>query len=231
MKQLLFIISILCTLTAQAQSDYAPLKQSVIEFDRGAFDKLSCSVPVAVTYTVNDSVSPAVSPIGLNVYVDCVDVRVDGGTLHVVLNLPEYMNAPGVNELQINITGPALTRIEVDGKCQFITVGNMTLASPMSVFASQGANLLLRDRITAPAITASADPNAVIGFFTVDTPRMNILAKDMSIVNLYAPAESGTGHVGNLEVDASILSTVTVSNTICDTVTDRHDDTSRITVK
>lgn len=231
MKKILFILAIICAMTAQAQNEYTPLKQSTYSFDKGAFNQLRCSTPVEVTYTVNDTVAPSVSPIGLNVYVDCVEVRVENNTLFLSLNLPGYMNAPGVNELQINITGPSLTRIEADVKCMLVTVGNQTLESPVSVFASDGANMLLRDRIVAPKMTAIANQEAVIGFFTVDTPQMDVTARSLSIVNLYAPDESGTGHVGKLQLRAAEISTVTVNNTTYDSLTEDKDDGSKITIR
>ena len=231
MKKLLFILAIICALTAHAQNEYTLLKQSTYGFDKGAFHRLHCSTPVQVTYTVNDTVAPSVSPIGLNVYVDRVEVRVENNTLVLSLNLPEYMNAPGVNELQINVTGPVLTRIEADVKCMLVTVGNQTLESPVEVLASNGANMLLRDRIVAPKITAIASQDAVIGFFTVDTPQMDVTARSLSIVSLYAPGESGTGHVGNLDVHAAGISTVTVNNTTYDSLTEDKDATSKINIR
>ena len=117
MKKIFTFLAIIFSLNAQAQDEYTPLKQAVFNFDKNAFHELRCSVPVYVNYIVNATVAPSVKPIGLDVYVDCVDVRAESNTLFLGFNLPEYMNAPGVNELQINITGPALTRIECDVKC------------------------------------------------------------------------------------------------------------------
>ena len=229
MKKILLIIAIICAVTAHAQNDFTPLKQSTFNFEKESFHELRCSVPVSVTYTVTDSVAPSVSPIGLNVYVDCVDVRVENNTLFLNLNLPDYMNTPGANELQINIIGPALTKVEADGKCFLVTIGNQTFDSQMEVYASDGANILLRDYIKASQVSASASDGSVIGFFTVNTPRMNVRATDMSIINIYSPpSESGTSHVGKLELHASRLSTVTVSNTTYDSVTEDKDDESKI---
>ena len=228
MKKIFIFLAIICSLIAQAQDEYTPLKQAVFNFDKDTFHELRCSVPVYVNYTVNDTVAPSVKPIGLDVYVDCIDVRVESNTLFLDFNLPEYMNAPGVNELQINITGPALTRIEADAKCMLITFGNQTLKSPLAVFASEQANILLRDCITAPKISVFAN-GAVIGLFTVDTPQMSILAKDLSIVNLYGIQD--TSHAGSLELHANYASTITVSNTKYDSLTEYKDEGSHITVE
>lgn len=229
MKKILTFLVILCALSAHSQDIYTPLKQSTFSFDKDAFHELHCSVPVHVTYTVNDTIAPSVSPIGLDVYVDCVNVRAESNTLFLDFDLPEYMNEPGVNELQINITGPALTRIEADAKCMLVTIGNQTLDSAVAVFASEQANILLRDCITAPKIAVFASDGAVVGFFTVDTPLMSVLAKNLSIVNLYAPQISGTSHVNKLELFAKGYSTVTVSNTIYDSLTEDKDEGSHIT--
>lgn len=228
MKKILTFLAIICFLTAHAHDEYTPLKQADFCFDKDAFHELRCSVPVYVTYTVNDTVAPSVKPIGLDVYVDCVNVRAESNTLFLDFNLPEYMNAPGINELQINITGPALTRIEADTKCMLITVGNQTLESPIAVFASDQANILLRDCISAPKIAVFAN-GAVVGFFTVDTPLMSILAKNLSIVDLYSPQSSGISHVDKLEIFAHDYSTVVVSDTKYDSLTDNKDEGSKIT--
>lgn len=104
MKKILIFLAIICSLIAKAQDEYTPLKQEVFSFDKDTFHELRCSVPVYVNYTVNDTVTPSVKPIGLDVYVDCVKVRSESNTLFLDFDLPEYMNAPGVNELQINVT-------------------------------------------------------------------------------------------------------------------------------
>ena len=228
MKKILIFLAIICSLIAQAQDEYTPLKQAVFNFDKDAFHELRCSVPVYVNYTVNDTIVPTVTPIGLDVYVDCVNVRAESNTLFLDFNLPEYMNTPGVNELQINITGPALTRIEADAKCMLITIGNQTLESPMAVFASEQANILLRDCISAPKISVFAN-GAVVGFFTVETPLMSVLAKNLSIVNLFSPQSSGVSHVNKLEIFAHDYSTVVVSDTKYDSLTDNKDEGSKIT--
>ena len=228
MKKILIFFAIICSLIVKAQDEYTPLKQAVFNFDKDAFHELRCSVPVYVTYTVNDTVAPSVKPIGLDVYVDCVDVRAESNTLFLDFNLPEYMNAPGVNELQINITGPALTRIEADAKCMLITFGNQTLKSPMAVFASEQANIMLRDCISAPQISVFAN-GAVIGLFTVDTPLMSILAKDLSVVDLYSPQVSGKSHVNKLEIFANGYSTVLVSDTKYNSLVENKDEGSKIT--
>ena len=229
MKKILTFLAIICALTAQAQSEYTPLKQSTFCFDKDAFHELRCSVPVYVTYTINDTIAPSVKPIGLDVYVDCVGVRVESNTLFLDFNLPEYMNAPGVNDLQINITGPALTRIEADVKCMLQTFGNQKLESPMAVFVSEQANISLRDSISAPKISVCASNGAVVGFFTVDTTLMNVLARNLSIVNIYGIQD--TCHVKKLELFAKDISTITVSNTIYDSLTEDKDENSNITVR
>ena len=228
MKKTLIFLAIICSLIAQAQNEYTPLKQAVFNFDKDAFHELRCSVPVYVTYTVNDTVAPSVMPIGLDVYVDCVDVRAESNTLFLDFNLPEYMNTPGVNELQINITGPELTRIEANAKCMLITFGNQTLESPMAVFASEQANILLRDCISAPKISVFAN-GAVVGFSTVDTPLMSILAKNLSIVDLYSPQSSGVSHANKLEIFANDYSTVMVCDTKYDSLIENKDEGSIIT--
>ena len=228
MKKILIFLAIICSLIAQAQDEYTPLKQAVFNFDKDAFHELRCSVPVYVNYTVNDTIAPTVTPIGLDVYVDCVNVRAESNTLFLDFNLPEYMNAPGVNELQINITGPALTRIEADAKCMLIASGNQILESPMAVFASEQANIMLRDCISASKITVFANDGAVVGFFTVDTPLMGVLARNLSIVNLYGIQD--TSHVKKLELFAKDISTITVTNTVYDSLTEDKDEPSKITV-
>lgn len=228
MKKILTFLGIICCLTAHAQNKYMPLVQTAFSFDKDAFHELRCSVPVYVTYTVNDTVVPSVKPIGLDVYVDCVDVRAESNTLFLDFNLPEYMNAPEVNELQINITGPALTRIEADAKCMLTTVGNQTLKSPMAVFSSNQANILLRDCISAPQISVSAN-GAVVQLFTVNTPLMSISAKNLSIVDIYSPKESGISHANRLEISAHGYSTVLVSDTKYDSLTEDKDEGSKIT--
>ncbi|MDE6380496.1 MAG: hypothetical protein K2L11_08495 [Muribaculaceae bacterium] len=167
-------------------------------------------------------------PIGLDVYVDCVDVRAESNTLFLDFNLPEYMNAPEVNELQINITGPALTRIEADAKCMLTTVGNQTIKSPMVVFSSNQANILLRECISAPQISVFAN-GAVVQLFTVNTPLMSISAKNLSIVDIYSPKESGINHANRLEISAHGYSTVLVSDTKYDSLTEDKDEGSKIT--
>ena len=228
MKKILTFLGIICCLTAHAQNKYTPLVQTAFSFDKDAFHELRCSVPVYVTYTVNDTVAPSVKPIGLDVYVDCVDVRAESNTLFLDFNLPEYMNAPEVNELQINITGPALTRIEADAKCMLTTVGNQTLKSPMAVFSSNQANILLRDCISAPQISVFAN-GAVVQLFTVNTPLMSISAKNLSIVDIYSPKESGISHANRLEISAHSYSTVLVSDTKYDSLTEDKDEGSKIT--
>ncbi len=229
MKKILLIFAAIFALTVQAENNYTPLKQATFAFEKEAFHELRCSVPVYVNYTVNDTVAPSVSPIGLDVYVNCVEVRVENNTLFLDMKMPEYMIAPGVNELQINITGPALTRIEVDNKCVFETVGNQTLESQLAVFASDSANVLLRDHITAPKIAVFASKQAVVGFYTVDTPLMSILAKNLSIVNLYGI--NGECHVDKLELFVKEFSTVTATNTIYGLLTEDKDETSNISIK
>ena len=228
MKKILIFLAIVCCLTAQAQNKYTPLIQAAFSFDKDAFHGLHCSVPVYVTYTVNDTVAPSVKPIGLDVYVDCVDVRAESNTLFLDFNLPEYMNAPGVNELQINITGPALTRIEADAKCMLTTVGNQTLKSPMEVFASDQANIMLRDCISAPQILVFAN-GAVVQFSTVDTPLMSMSARNLSIIDLYSPKESGISHANKLEIFAHGYSTVLVSDTKYDSLIENKEEGSKIT--
>ena len=228
MKKIFIFLAIICSLIAQAQDEYTPLKQAVFNFDKDTFHELRCSVPVYVNYTVNDTVAPSVKPIGLDVYVDCVDVRVESNTLFLDFNLPEYMNAPGVNELQINITGPALTRIEADAKCMLTTVGNQILESPMAIFASEQANIMLRDCISAPKILVFAN-GAVVQFSTVDTQLMSVLAKDLSIVDLYSPQVSGKSHVNKLEIYAHGYSRVLVSDTKYDSLTENKEDGCKIT--
>ncbi|MDE5793905.1 MAG: hypothetical protein K2I08_04220 [Muribaculaceae bacterium] len=227
MKKILIFLSIICSLIAQAQDEYTPLKQAVFNFDKDAFHELRCSVPVYVNYIVNDTIAPTVAPIGLDVYVDCVNVRAESNTLFLDFNLPEYMNAPGVNELQINITGPALTRIEADAKCMLIASGNQILESPMAVFASEQANIMLRDCLSAPKILVFSN-EAVVGFFNVDTPLMGVLARNLSIVNLYGIQD--TSHVKKLELFAKDISTITVINTVYDSLTEDKDESSKITV-
>ena len=227
MKKILIFLAIICSLIAQAQDEYTPLKQAVFNFDKDAFHELRCSVPVYVNYTVNDTIAPTVTPIGLYVYVDCVNVRAESNTLFLDFNLPEYMNTPGVNELQINITGPALTRIEADVKCMLIASGNQILESPMAVFASEQANIMIRDCISAPKILVFSN-EAVVGFFNVDTPLMSVLARNLSIVNLYGIQD--TSHVKKLELFAKDISTITVTNTIYDSVTEDKDESSKITI-
>lgn len=228
MKKIITFLAIICSLTAQAQDEYTPLKQSAFSFDKNAFHELRCSVPVYVNYIVNDTVAPSVKPIGLDVYVDCVKVRAESNTLFLDFDLPEYMNVPGVNELQINITGPALSRIEADAKCMLTTVGNQTLPSPMEVFASEQANILIRDCVSAPNISVFASDGAVVGFFTVDTPLVSVLARNLSIVNLYGIRD--TSHVKKLELLAKDYSTVTVTNTVYDSLTEDKDEYSKITI-
>ncbi|MDE6786084.1 MAG: hypothetical protein K2J46_03470 [Muribaculaceae bacterium] len=227
MKKILIFLAIICSLIAQAQDEYTPLKQAVFNFDKDAFHELRCSVPVYVNYTVNDTIAPTVTPIGLDVYVDCVNVRAESNTLFLDFNLPEYMNAPGVNELQINITGPALTRIEADAKCMLIASGNQILESPMAVFASQQANIMLRDCISAPKISVFSN-GAVVGFFNVATPLMSVLARNLSIVNLYGIQDAS--HVKKLELFAKDISTITVTNTVYDSLTEDKDESSKITI-
>ena len=227
MKKILLFLAIICSLIAQAQDEYTPLKQAVFNFDKDAFHELRCSVPVYVNYTVNDTIAPTVTPIGLDVYVDCVNVRAESNTLFLDFNLPEYMNTPGVNELQINITGPALTRIEADAKCMLIASGNQILESPMAVFASEQANIMLRDCISAPKILVFSN-EAVVGFFNVDTPLMSVLARNLSIVNLYGIQD--TSHVKKLELFAKDISTITVTNTVYDSLTEDKDESSKITI-
>ena len=227
MKKILIFLAIICSLIAQAQDEYTPLKQTVFNFDKDAFHELRCSVPVYVNYTVNDTIAPTVMPIGLDVYVDCVNVRAESNTLFLDFNLPEYMNTPGVNELQINITGPALTRIEADAKCMLIASGNQILESPVAVFASQQANIMLRDCISAPKISVFSN-GAVVGFFNVATPLMSVLARNLSIVNLYGIQD--TSHVKKLELFAKDISTITVTNTVYDSLTEDKDESSKITV-
>lgn len=183
MKKILIFLAIICSLIVKAQDEYTPLKQAVFNFDKDAFHELRCSVPVYVTYTVNDTVAPSVKPIGLNVYVDCVDVKAESNTLFLDFNLPDYMNAPGVNELQINIIGPALTRIGADAKCMLMTVGNQILESPMAVFASDQAKILLRDCISAPQISVFAN-GAVVQLFTVNTPLLSVSAKNLLSISI-----------------------------------------------
>ncbi|MDE5850678.1 MAG: hypothetical protein K2H38_11090 [Muribaculaceae bacterium] len=228
MKKILIFLAVICGLTTQAQDEYTPLKQAVFNFDKEAFHELRCSVPVYVNYTVNDTVTPSVKPIGLDVYVDCVDVRADSDTLFLDFNLPEYMNAPGVNELQINITGPALTRIEADAKCMLTTVGNQTLKSPMAVSASEQANIMLRDCISAPQISVFAN-DAVVQFSTVNTPLMCVSAKNLSIIDIYSPQDSGMSHANKLEISAHGYSTILVSETKYDSLTEDKDEGSKIT--
>ena len=228
MKKILIFLAIICSLIVKAQDEYTPLKQAVYNFDKNTFHELRCSVPVYVTYTVNDTITPSVKPIGLEVYVDCVNVRAESNTLFLDFNLPDYMNAPRVNDLQINITGPALTRIEADAKCMLMTSGNQTLESPMAVFASDQANIVLSDRISAPQITVSAD-GAVAQFSTVDTPLMSILANNLSIVDVYSPKSSGISHVNKLEIYAHGYSTVLVSDTKYDSLVENKDEGSKIT--
>ena len=228
MKKILIFLAIICSLIAQAQDEYTPLKQAVFNFDNDAFHELRCSVPVYVNYTVNDTIAPTVVPIGLDVYVDCVNVRAESNTLFLDFNLPEYMNTPGVNELQINITGPALTRIEADAKCMLQTFGNQTLEAPLAVFALGQANVLLRDCISAPKITVFANDGAVVGFFTVDTPLMGVLARNLSIVNLYGIQDAS--HVKKLELFAKDISTITVTNTVYDSLTEDKDESSKIAI-
>ncbi|MDE6380900.1 MAG: hypothetical protein K2L11_10535 [Muribaculaceae bacterium] len=228
MKKILSFLAITCAMAVQAQDEYTPLKQSEFCFDKEAFHELRCSVPVYVTYTVNDTITPSVKPIGLEVYVDCVNVRAENNTLFLDFNLPDYMNPPRVNDLQINITGPALTRIEADAKCMLMTSGNQTLESPIGVFASDQANIVISDRISAPKITVYAN-SAVAQFSTVDTPLMSILANNLSIVDIYSPESSGISHVNKLEIFAKGYSTVLVSDTKYDSLVENKDEGSKIT--
>lgn len=229
MKQILIFLAVFCALISQAQNEYAPLKQTTVSFDKDAFHELRCSVPVYVTYTVNDTIVPSATSIGLGVYVDCVSVRAENDTLFLDFDLPEYMNEPGVNELQINVTGPALTGIESDVKCMLVTIGDQTLKSAVTVVASERANILLRDCVTAPKISVSANNGAVVGFFSVDTPMMSILANDLSIVNIYDV--QNTSHVDTLELCAKGMSTITVSNKIYNSLTEDKSEDSTITVE
>ncbi|MDE7345352.1 MAG: hypothetical protein K2N48_01265 [Muribaculaceae bacterium] len=228
MKKILLFLAIICSLIARAQDEYTPLKQAVFNFDKDAFHELRCSIPVYVNYTVNDTLAPSVKPIGLDVYVGCVDVRVESNTLFIDFNLPEYMNAPGVNELQINITGPALTRIEANAKCMLTTVGNQTLKSPTVVFASGQANIMLRDCISAPQISVFAN-SAVVQFSTVDTPLMSMSARNLSIIDIYSPQKSGISHANKLEIFAHGYSTVLVSDTKYDSLIENKEEGSKIT--
>ncbi|MDE6279145.1 MAG: hypothetical protein K2M05_04150 [Paramuribaculum sp.] len=186
-------------------------------------------MPVYVTYTVNDTIAPSVISIGLGVYVDCVSVRVENDTLFLDFDLPQYMNEPGVNELQINITGPALTGIESDVKCMLVTIGDQTLKSAVRVVASERANILIRDCVTAPEISVSAGNGAVVGIFGVNTPLMNISASDLSIVNLYGLQDSS--RADTLRLCAKGISTITVSDTIHKSLTEDKSEGSTITVQ
>lgn len=58
---------------------------------------------------------------------------------------------------------------------------------------------------------------------------MSVAARNLSIVNLYAPQISGTSHVNKLELFAKDYSTVTVSNTVYESLTEEKDDGSYIT--
>ncbi len=138
------------------------------------------------------------------------------------------MNDPGVNDLQLNITGPALTGIESDVKCMLVTVGNQTLKSAVTVVVSKRANILLRDFVTAPKISESARNGAVVGIFGVNTPLMNVLASDLAIVNLYGVQDSS--RADTLELSAKGISTITVSNTIYNSLTEDKSEDSTITV-
>lgn len=227
MKQILIFSAILCALISQAQNEYAPLKQTTVSFGKDAFHELHCSVPVYVTYTVNDTIAPSVISIGLGVYVDCVSVKAENDTLFLDFDLPEYMNEPGVNELQINVTGPALTRIESDVKCMLVTIGDQTLKSAVTVVASERANILLRDCVTAPGISVSASNGAVVGIFGVNTRHMNVSASGLSIVNLYGIQDSS--RADTLELCAKGISTITVSNTIYNSLTEDKSEDSTIT--
>lgn len=229
MKQILIFLAICCALVSQAQNEYAPLKQTTVSFDKDAFHELHCSVPVHVTYTVNDTIAPSVISIGLGIYVDCVSVRAENNTLFLDFNLPEYMNKPGVNELQINITGPALTGIESDVKCMLVTIGDQTLKSAVTVVASERANILLRDCVATPKISVSASNGAVVGIISVNTQLMNVLASDLSIVNLYGIQDSS--RADTLELCAKGLSTITVSDTIYNSLTEDRSEDSTITVQ
>lgn len=229
-KIILIISTFIAALSVSAQEVYTPLKQTTFRFDEGSFTALRCSAPVNVVYTVNDTLPPTVSPIGFDVYVDCMDVSIGSDTLYVSLNLPDYMNRPEVNQLQVYITGPSLTWLDVVGDCRLVTVGNQKLSGPMTIAASRGANILVRDRIVAPSVQLAAGFQSVIGLFVVDTPDMTVLANQLSIVNVFSPISYGTGYVGNLKLVSKGLSTVYISNVEYDSVSEDADEGSTITI-
>lgn len=229
-KIVLIISAFIAVLSVSAQEVYTPLKQTTFQFAEGSFSALRCSAPVNVVYTVNDTLPPTVSPIGFDVYVDCMDVCISSDTLYVGLNLPDYMNRPEVNQLQVYITGPSLARIEASDDCRLVTIGDQATSDPMAIFASRGANILVRDRIAAPSVRLAAGFQSVIGLFTVDTPDMTALANQLSIVNVFAPTSYGTSHIGNLKLVSKGLSTVYISNVEYDSVSEDADEGSTITI-